>query len=261
MNFSCSEIKKVSLSACFESLLFYGFCFFVYVCLFVFIPLLLSSLLLLLLAAMSSQARKPKVKWTEPMNKDVLECKTKAQELVSSENPPCNENGRKRAYIDVMKELWDDMGYKNLQLKSQNLRDQASRLEKIRNNGTDLSIRERSVEDLGNITSTSEYSSQQNIEKESQNNQNRESGNANSPARGLNLHSAEPQQIPESRVTMGDWPDVSDDVPECLPNYTTVNLPATVNWGRNSDGGMITITTATIDDAYNEVTTWRKTPS
>ena len=119
-----------------------------------------------------------------------------------------------------MKELWDDMGYKNLQLKSQNLRDQASRLEKIGNNGTDLSIRERSVEDLGNITSTSEYSSQENIENESQNNQNRESGNANSPTRGLNLQSADPQQIPEeSRVTMGDWPDVSDDVPECLHNW------------------------------------------
>ena len=51
---------------------------------------------------------------------------------------------------------------------------------------------------------------------------------------------------------------MSDDVPEYLPNYTTVNLPASVNCGRNSDGGMITITTATIDDAYNEVTTWRK---
>ena len=41
---------------------------------------------------MSSQARKAKVKWTEQMNKDVLECKKKAQELVSSENPLCNEN-------------------------------------------------------------------------------------------------------------------------------------------------------------------------
>ena len=89
------------------------------------------------------------------MNKDVLESKKKAQELVSSENPPCNENGRRRGYIDVMKQLWDDMGYKNLQLKSQNLRDQASRLQKIRNNGTDLSIRERRVEDLRNTTSTS----------------------------------------------------------------------------------------------------------
>ena len=39
------------------------------------------------------------------MNKDILECKKKAQELISSENRPCNENGRKRGYIDVMKEL------------------------------------------------------------------------------------------------------------------------------------------------------------
>ena len=46
------------------------------------------------------------------------------------------------------------------------------------------------------------------------------------------MHSAELQQIPEeSRVTMGDWLDVSDDVPEYLPNYTTVNLPASVNCG------------------------------
>ena len=158
---------------------------------------------------MSSQA---KVKWTEQMNKDVLECKKKAQELVSSENPLCNENGRKRGYIHVMKELWDDMGYKNLQLKSQNLRDQAARLEKKRNNGTVLSIRERSVEDLGNITSTREYSSQENIENESQNNQNRESGNGNSPTRGPSLHSIGPQQIPEeSRITMADWPDSDSD--------------------------------------------------
>ena len=40
------------------------------------------------------------------------------------------------------------------------------------------------MEDLGNITSTGEYSSQENIENEGQNNQNRESGNANSPTRG-----------------------------------------------------------------------------
>ena len=119
---------------------------------------------------MSNQARKSKVKWTQQMNKDVLECKKKGQELVSSENPPCNENGRRRGHIDVMKQLWDNMEYKNLQLKSQNLRDQASRLEKIRNNGTDLAIRERSVEDLRNITSTSDYSSQETIKSESQNN-------------------------------------------------------------------------------------------
>ena len=55
------------------------------------------------------------------MNNDMLECKKKAKELVSSENPSCNENGRKRGYVDIMKELWDEMGYVQLGLKSQNL--------------------------------------------------------------------------------------------------------------------------------------------
>ena len=79
---------------------------------------------------MASQARKSKVKWTERMNNDILECKRKAKELVSSENPPCNEKGRKRGYVDIMKELWDEMGWVQLGLKSQNLRDQAARLAK-----------------------------------------------------------------------------------------------------------------------------------
>ena len=61
--------------------------------------------------------RKPKVKWTNQMNNDVLECKRRAQELVASDSAPLNRNGRKK-------------GYGHLALKSQNLRDQASRLEK-----------------------------------------------------------------------------------------------------------------------------------
>ena len=65
------------------------------------------------------------------MNKDILECKRKAKELTSSQNPPCNRNGRRKGYIEVMKELWDEKGYAHLELKSQNLRDQASRLEKL----------------------------------------------------------------------------------------------------------------------------------
>ena len=64
------------------------------------------------------------------MNTDVLECKRKAQELVTSGNAPFNRNGRRKGYIEVMKELWEEKGYGNLGLKSPNLRDQASRLEK-----------------------------------------------------------------------------------------------------------------------------------
>ena len=73
---------------------------------------------------------KVKVKWTEQMNSDLLECKRKAQEIAACENAPCNNNGRKKGYIEVMKKLWDERVYGHLGLKGQNLRDQASRLEK-----------------------------------------------------------------------------------------------------------------------------------
>ncbi|CAB3993185.1 Hypothetical predicted protein, partial [Paramuricea clavata] len=72
-----------------------------------------------------------KLKWTEQMNTDLLECKKKAMEFLKSENLPCHVNGRKKGYIQVMKDLWDKKGYEHLGLKSQNLRDQAARLEKI----------------------------------------------------------------------------------------------------------------------------------
>ena len=65
------------------------------------------------------------------MNKDLLECKKKAKELVASENPPCKENGNKKSYIAVMTELWVEKRYEHLGIKSQNLRDQASWLEKM----------------------------------------------------------------------------------------------------------------------------------
>ena len=81
-----------------------------------------------------------KVKCTERMNSDILECKKKAKEMVSSNNPRYYTNGRKKGYIEVMKDLWEERDYGYLKLMSQNLRDQASRLEKMlwdptRNNG------------------------------------------------------------------------------------------------------------------------------
>lgn len=53
--------------------------------------------------AMSNKPRR--IKWTEQMNNDVLECKRQAKELISSQNPPRNENGKKKGYIEVMKQL------------------------------------------------------------------------------------------------------------------------------------------------------------
>lgn len=69
-------------------------------------------------------------KWTQQMNSDVLECKRKAQEIIACKSAPCNNNGRKKGYIEVVKKLWDEMGYGHIGLKGQNLQDQALRLEK-----------------------------------------------------------------------------------------------------------------------------------
>ena len=65
------------------------------------------------------------------MNKDILECKRKAKALTASQNPPCNRNGRKKGYIEVMNELWKEESYEHLELKSQKLRDQASRFQVV----------------------------------------------------------------------------------------------------------------------------------
>ena len=45
------------------------------------------------------------------------------------EQPQLDGNGRKKGYIRIMSELWDAKGYRDLGLSSQNLRDQAARLE------------------------------------------------------------------------------------------------------------------------------------
>ena len=71
-----------------------------------------------------------RMKWTEDMNNFLLDCKSKAQALAKSNNPPRFENGRKKGYMRIMKELWDDSLFGHVDLTSQNLRDQAVRLEK-----------------------------------------------------------------------------------------------------------------------------------
>ena len=75
-----------------------------------------------------------RTKWTDQMNCDLLDCKKKALAVTKSDKPPLNEDSRKKGYMQVMKELWDEMGYENLALTSQNLRDQAARLEKTLGN-------------------------------------------------------------------------------------------------------------------------------
>ena len=59
-----------------------------------------------------------------------MECKRQALLLTKLENPPVKDNGRRNGYMELVKELWDQMGHEDLGFTKQNLRDQAARLEK-----------------------------------------------------------------------------------------------------------------------------------
>lgn len=74
--------------------------------------------------------KQKRIKWTEAMNVDALECKRKAIEI-TSDNPLLGVKGKKKGYIEVLEELWNSKGYGHLNLKSQNLRNQESRLKKL----------------------------------------------------------------------------------------------------------------------------------
>ena len=97
-----------------------------------------------------------KIQWTDKMNDDLLECKQKALDLVKSSNPPRLDSGRKKGYMAVMKDLWETMGYSELGLSSQNLRDQAQRLEKIQDRKGEVVRNDIRLESTGNRMDRSE---------------------------------------------------------------------------------------------------------
>ena len=127
------------------------------------------------------------------MNTDLLQCKRDAQDLVASSDAPRNRNGRKKGYIEVMAELWEAKGYAHLGIKSQNLRDQASRIEKIdandsasnvQVNGLDTDAEESTISNISNNISS------ETIDEKSQQNQ-----NANETTLDTDLHTAQRPQL------------------------------------------------------------------
>ena len=167
-----------------------------------------------------SRSRKPKVKWTNQMNNDVLECKRRAQELVAPDSAPLNRNGRKKGYIEVLKQLWEEKGYGHLALKGQNLRDQASRLEKCQeglvdescvNGATGISIDE-SILPSG-YSDTVVVERNRNIGSEINSGLEREDANQATP----NLHTSTVQFPEELQSDQSKRERLSDEVPGSLP--------------------------------------------
>ena len=156
------------------------------------------------------------------MNKDLVDCKRKAKELVSSDNPPCNEKGKRRGYIEIMKELWDVLGlYGHLQLKSQNLRDQASRLEKVNNSGGDVSTAGMNYDvDIRDVTTNGNQNMRFQVE---------ESENANFSGRVSDLHITGTEEIAVVRdKSTCDSFKLCNDAPGRLPEYMPIDTPPIV---------------------------------
>ena len=59
------------------------------------------------------------------MRSDLLSCKKEAVALTKSSEPPRYPNGRKKGYMKLMHELWNEKGYGDLGLSEQNLCDRA----------------------------------------------------------------------------------------------------------------------------------------
>ena len=209
------------------------------------------------------------------MNWDLLECKKRAKELVGSDTPPCNENGRKKGYIEVMKLLWEEKGYDHLEIRSQNLRESASRLEKMehcsagKSQGDGVLGCDRERDDLNE--GTLDMISQQDLEPRNQRNESQncnfeemssiEPCYANYATASQDLHTTTTlQQIP------GDSPDqtverqnrtIEESEDNCpalgfVPEYVSVCKPETIKWGKRIDGSEIILQTSVIMDAYKK---------
>ena len=198
---------------------------------------------------------------TNQMNNDVLECKRRAQELVASDSAPLNRNGRKKGYIEVMKQLWEEKGCRHLALKGQNLPDQASRLEKYQegladegcvNGATVISIDE-SILPSGN-SNTVFVEGNRNIESEINSGLEREDANQATP----NLHMSTMQLPEELQSDQSKHERLSDKVTGSLPECNTLHTSSSFVWGQYDEGRSIIVNVSTIENTYDVISKWRK---
>ena len=194
--------------------------------------------------------------------------------MTRMEQPSLGGNGKKKGYIRIMKELWDAKGYGDLGLLSQNLRDQAARLEKTLQESTRNLACDAKTEGAANsrvfvggnlsrdaqiganskaittVPSNTDLSILEEIESESQ------CANLLTTS-SKDLHTTRTSQIPGDQEEIEQGENTVNR-PGCLLDYNTVYKPFMINWGKRGDGSAIFIPTSIITDAYNEIATWRK---
>ena len=206
-------------------------------------------------------------KWTEQMNTDLLSCKREALAMTQMEQPPLERNGRRKGYIKIMRGLWDVKGYDSFGFSSQNLRDQAARLEKSLDQGSEHLAMDSQAEGHTQDSSqevisldihTNEDSQEQNTGLFSLERTDKEFQYVNlQTTRNQDLHTTNTLQIPGD-AEHNQHNEDNTRVPGCLPEYNAVYKPSIITWGKRSDGSAITLSTSIIIEAYNEITAWRK---
>ena len=78
----------------------------------------------------NKQSVKTRLKWTEEMNTKLLECKREANVFVPSKDLPRKADGKNQGYMAIMKQLWDNSEFADLNISTQNLRGQAARIKR-----------------------------------------------------------------------------------------------------------------------------------
>ena len=175
-----------------------------------------------------------------------------------------------------MTDLWNAKGYGHLGLKSQNLRDQASRLEKIQEgsvyislsntramSGIDESMYGGGTQSASNIDHSGK-ADLFNLDVQMAGRDESRYANSQETARS-DLHTTSasvsttetPRDAELSEQTKQNDQD-NERVLGCLPEHNIVGKPAMIFWGIKSDGSLIVLPTTIISDAYNEILTWRK---
>ena len=144
----------------------------------------------------ANKQSKTRLKWTEAMKTKLLERKREAMDFVQSKDPPKKADGKKQGYMAIMKQLWDNSEFADLNISTQNLRDQAATIEKsLGSAGSTIREESKTANDLLQPNVDNKETSSEDLEQH-----NYEFNNDTISPRNFNLHSTS-SQVPEENET------------------------------------------------------------
>ena len=180
------------------------------------------------------KASQKRTKWTDKMVADLVTCRALAlAKHADTSNTVENVNGRRKGYMEVMKDLWEEKGYASYGFSAQNLRDKVAQV---------LKSKERRLPDTNCLNETNDISinySENDVfdSAQSQNNQNK---NNNIEAE------------PDNDTGVG----IVNEVNNINGRTVSEGIFASNNfqWGELNKEACV----HALDDAYEEIVSWRR---